>query len=147
MADLVRLSSLGSSGRGLGLSPSDGLIGTTLPPSPSSPSPITIKSSHTIWHRHELFRVKVSSAIHLQCKDMGTLYVRVGLYHGLFPLCNPKEIDTKEVLITTPKWHEWITFNITTIDLPLGARLCIALYCVSKQHKKVSLALSLIFCT
>lgn len=82
-------------------------------------------------------QVRVNIAMQLPCAEMGKVYVRLGLYSGLEPLCHPAELDTKETLITCPRWHEWIQFPINLPDLPLSAKLCIAVFAVSRKHRKV----------
>ena len=85
-------------------------------------------------------QVGVNIAMQLPCAEMGKVYVRLGLYSGVEPLCHPAELDTKETIITCPKWHEWVTFPIALCDLPLSAKLCLAVFAVSRKQRKARTA-------
>jgi phosphatidylinositol-4,5-bisphosphate 3-kinase len=49
-------------------------------------------------------------------------------------LCSTKE--SQQVPFNSPKWHQWLTFDLNLVDLPRGARLCLSICSVTKRKKR-----------
>lgn len=91
-------------------------------------------SSLSLWQLNNLFRVHILWATYVNVRDVDMIYVRAGLYHGQEPLCSTKE--SQQVPFNSPKWHQWLTFDLNLVDLPRGARLCLSICSVTKRKKR-----------
>ncbi len=97
------------------------------------PNPPT-GNSLSLWQLNNLFRVHILWATYVNVRDVDMIYVRAGLYHGQEPLCSTKE--SQQVPFNSPKWHQWLTFELNLVDLPRGARLCLSICSVTKRKKR-----------
>lgn len=98
----------------------------TLPATPS-------KSSKEIllWEYQSFFKFQVFGANYVNVKEADLICVKAGIFHGTEPLCQIKK--SKEVAHVHPKWDEWIDFDISYIDLPRAATLCLSICSVRRR--------------
>jgi phosphatidylinositol-4,5-bisphosphate 3-kinase len=97
---------------------------------------LDIKSQYTesLWSLSVPLHIKINVATYVNVRDRGEIYVKTGIYHGTEPLCPPR--DTRSVISSNPKWHEWIEYELCLSDLPRSARLCVSLCSISKKQKR-----------
>ena len=87
-----------------------------------------------LWRVNHSFRLQIQSASRVNVKDVDLIYVRVGIYHGTEPLCSEKQ--SKQVSPGDPRWQEWLDLDISMIDLPRSAKLCLSICSVRKRKGK-----------
>lgn len=64
--------------------------------------------------------------------------MRCGVFHGGEEVCEMKKTSSR-MKGKTPKWNEWLEFNLPVNELPRMARLCFCIvgYQQQNQHRKV----------
>ena len=62
------------------------------------------------------------------------VFVRMGLYHGTEPLCDP--VVTSSQPANAPQWADPVTFDILIRDLPRAAKLCVAVCTTLARGKR-----------
>ncbi|XP_067951586.1 phosphatidylinositol 4,5-bisphosphate 3-kinase catalytic subunit alpha isoform-like isoform X2 [Watersipora subatra] len=88
----------------------------------------------SLWEFHTPLRVKVQIAQYVTVTEPGQLFVRVGVYHGLDPICAVKE--TKYNDAGRPKWDEVLDFELSMQDIPRAAKLCMGLCFLPRRRAK-----------
>ncbi|XP_066972398.1 phosphatidylinositol 4,5-bisphosphate 3-kinase catalytic subunit alpha isoform-like [Macrobrachium rosenbergii] len=89
----------------------------------------------SLWHPSMDGRLKVHilSATCVNVREAQKIYVQAGIFHGGEQLCLVRE--TRHVICTSPKWGEWLQFELPIQEIPRGARLCLSI-CGEKRQKK-----------
>ena len=62
--------------------------------------------------------------------------VRAGIYHGGEALCDIA--NTRPQNSSSPKWNEFLDFNLSVCDIPLMARLCLVIYVVDEKRRRTN---------
>lgn len=81
----------------------------------------------------QFFRLHVLSAAYVNLKDQDKVYVYLNIFHGDHELSTAQKTQS---ISGTPKWDEWLEFNISVCDIPRGAKLCIAICAMKKKKEK-----------
>jgi phosphatidylinositol-4,5-bisphosphate 3-kinase len=95
---------------------------------------LTIEGKHeddiraiSLWDIARTFRVQVTGCENLNIGAVESVYTEVGLYHGGEPLC--PVLKTHQVSANrSPRWAQWLNFDIPCYNIPRETRLCITVY-------------------
>ncbi|XP_042215110.1 phosphatidylinositol 4,5-bisphosphate 3-kinase catalytic subunit delta isoform-like isoform X2 [Homarus americanus] len=81
------------------------------------------------------FQIGTISNVDLYTEDQAVVVIEAGLYHGSRALCETK--TTQEVSISdgSGNVNEGLVFSIAVCNIPRNARLCLAIYEVSRSAK------------
>lgn len=79
------------------------------------------------------YKIKIISATFLNVKNVDTVFVRAGIYHG--NECLGLQ-DTSHVEPSNPKWDQWLKFDFHCTDIPQSAKICLSVCILSKKRTK-----------
>ena len=102
-------------------------------------------STKSLWVINSALRIKILCAtyVNVNIRDIDKIYVRPGIYHGGEPLCdNVNTLVNTRVPCSSPRWNEWLNYDIYIPDLPHAARLCLSI-CSVKGRKGAKETLSI----
>lgn len=95
--------------------------------------------SVSAWSIDDLFSVHVGTILRLNTDVNRTVDVGVqaGLFHGGKPLCETRKTTERAVRDGAADFNEQLEFDLQICNIPRNARLCLAVYEVSKTAKGV----------
>ncbi|CAF1486217.1 unnamed protein product [Didymodactylos carnosus] len=74
------------------------------------------------------FRLCIMSGQLIPAGEFDEAKIIIGLYHGQQPLYPGSIIESKIVDTKSPEWCQWITFDITLLNLPPASKLCFSIH-------------------